>query len=109
MMVERTGSKIFGGCQVYNRVPEDAVLAVAGSDRRLPFYGLFHRLDLLKSGMHHPDGMCWIRTPDRVHAVHPGKEPLVNVAPTLCRLLDIEPPETMIGRPFGATPGGTRP
>jgi hypothetical protein len=108
MAVERTGPRIFGGCRVYSQVPEDAVLTVAGSDRRLPFYGLFYRLDLLKSGMHHPDGMCWIRTPDLVHAVHPGKEPLVNLAPTLCRLLDIEPPATMIGRPFVEALAGRR-
>ncbi|MCT6631955.1 hypothetical protein, partial [Staphylococcus aureus] len=25
------------------------------------------------SGMHHPDGMLWIRWPDPVHRINPGK------------------------------------
>ncbi len=101
LMVEREGVKIFGGCQVYSHVPAGAILTVDGSPRTLPFYGLLYHICLVKSGMHHPDGMLWIRKPDHAHAVRETKVPLVDVAPTLCRLLDIAPAPTMVGTPIG--------
>ena len=45
--------------------------------------------------MHHPDGMLWIRRPDRAHSHHADKVPLSAVAPTLLDLLGIERPSTM--------------
>jgi hypothetical protein len=101
MMVERDGAKIFGGCQVYSRVPADAVLTVEGSTKTHSFYELLYHIDLVKSGMHHPDGMFWIRTPERTHTIEPKKVPLVDVAPTLCKLLGIAQPSTMVGKPVG--------
>ena len=102
MAVQRDGAKLFAWCTVYSRVPRDAVLRVDGSTRALPFYELFYHIDLVKSGMHHPDGMLWIRTPERSHAVHSAKVPIVDVAPTLCSLLGIAPAPTMEGRALRA-------
>jgi hypothetical protein len=99
MGIERTGAKLFGGCIVYRHVPRGAV--VMQGSRTIPFFDLLYHVDLVKSGMHHPDGMFWVRTPARQHSIVEGKVPIVNVAPTLCRLLGIEPPATMVGSPIG--------
>jgi hypothetical protein len=98
LIVERNGPKLFAWCIVYGKVPSGAM--ITQGDRSIPFYDLFYRIDLVKSGMHHPDGMFWVRTPDHRHSVIADKVPLVDVAPTLCRLLGIEPPGTMVGSPI---------
>ncbi len=102
MAVQRDGAKLFAWCQIYSRVAQDAVVTIEGASRTLRFFDIFYHIDLVKSGMHHPEGMLWIRTPDRAHAVHEAKVPLVDVAPTLCRLLDIAPAPTMVGTPLGS-------
>jgi hypothetical protein len=93
----RDGSRIFAGCQIYEEVRPDAVLAIAGSDRSIPFFQLFYQVDGLKSGMHHPDGMLWIRSPKRDHSVDPIKVPLISVAPTLLEMLGLPKPAYMRG------------
>ena len=79
---------------------DGAVLKVAGSSRSIPFFELFYHVDGLKSGMHHPDGMLWIRTPQRQHFVEPAKVPLVSVAPTLLEMFGISKPAYMKGEPI---------
>jgi len=49
-------------------------------------------VDGVKSGMHHPDGLLWIRTPERVHAVHRETLPLTEVFPMLLGLLGVRAP-----------------
>ena len=100
MRVERRGSNIFAACGIVEQVEPDAVLHLDGGEQRIPFFDFFYQLDLVKSGIHHPDGLMWIRTPARSHSVNPEKVPLVSVAPTMLRLLDIEPPDTMKGEPL---------
>jgi arylsulfatase A-like enzyme len=77
-------------------------LQLDGGERTVPFHDLFYQLDLVKSGIHHPDGLMWIRTPARSHSVNREKVPLVSVAPTMLGLLGIEPPSQMKGEPLEA-------
>jgi hypothetical protein len=102
MRVERRGNNIFGACGIIEQVEPDAVLQLDGGERTVPFLELFYQLDLVKSGIHHPDGMMWIRTPARSHSVNPEKIPLVSVAPTMLGVLGIEPPSQMKGEPLAA-------
>jgi hypothetical protein len=97
MAVIRTGRQIFCGCHVYDNLPSDTQLVSAATGRSSNFFDFFYRVDGLKSGMHHPDGMLWIRQPGRRHTQHGGKVPLSAVAPTLLDLLGIEKPSSMIG------------
>jgi hypothetical protein len=99
MIAERSGAKLFAWCSIYKRVPPGAV--IKQGERAIPFYDLFYHIDLVKSGMHHPEGMFWVRTPARRHSIVVDKVPLVDLAPTLCRLLGIEPPNSMEGSPVG--------
>lgn len=97
MMVNRSGCRIFAGCRIVDEVKPDAVLTVGGTDRSIPFFDLFYRVEGLKSGMHHPDGMLWIRTPARRHHLDPVKVPLISVAPTLLEMLGVPKPSYMKG------------
>jgi len=92
--VQRNGTDLMCGCCVWEQLESDAVLQIEGSERELDF---FDQIDLIKSGMHHPDGMLWIRTPDRRHGEHAEKVPLVAIAPTILQMYGIDQPAYMKG------------
>jgi hypothetical protein len=98
LRVERRGGNIFSGCAVSEQVPSDGVLELDG--HTVPFFELFYQLDLVKSGIHHRDGMMWIRTPARRHAVSDEKVPLVSIAPTILSMYGLKPPAAMKGEPI---------
>jgi hypothetical protein len=83
------------GCRIWRKLEPDAVLRIDGSEETVPFFDLFYRIDLVKSGMHHPDGMLWIRHPGRSHSEHPGKVPLTAVAPMVLRMYGVDRPDYM--------------
>ena len=94
MMARQTGNEVFAGCCLFDSVASGAVV-VSSASARGRFYELFYDCGLVKSGMHHPDGILWIRTPDRRHAEREAKVPLRQVAPTLLRLFGHPQPEFM--------------
>jgi hypothetical protein len=94
MAVERSGLQVFCGCHLYQTLPK-ATQLVCGDRRTADFYKFFYQVEGMKSGMHHPDGMLWIRQPDRVHSSHAEKVRLAAVAPTLLDLLELPKPDSM--------------
>jgi hypothetical protein len=95
MEVRREGDRtVFAGCTIYREVRPDARLVAVDGDES-PFHDLFYAADTVKSGMHHPEGALWIRTPSRAHRVREDRVPLRSVAPTLLRLLGLVPPDYM--------------
>lgn len=98
--VDRDGSDVRAGCVINSDVAEDAVIRFEGEDREVPFFDVFYKLDLMKSGMHHPDGILWIRTPDRRHEVIEERVPLVRIAPTQLEMLGVPVPDQMTGEPL---------
>jgi hypothetical protein len=105
--VECNGSGVFVGCRIYQRLTSDARLTLEGSSAEVPFLDVFYQVDGVKSGMHHPDGMLWIRTPGRAHTVHAGHVPLATVAPTILEHFDVPRPNHMWPSIHGWT--GARP
>lgn len=95
MYVRQEGAEIFGGCCIFSQVAASANLESPESNRAIPFFDLFYQSEGVKSGMHHPDGMLWIRTPDRAHAIEPEKVSLLSIAPTILRLFGVTPPRSM--------------
>jgi hypothetical protein len=95
MRVEREElNAVFAGAGIFDALPEDAVLtAEGGASAR--FFDLFYQADTLKSGMHHPDGALWIRTPARRHRVIEERVSLRAVAPTVLAMFGVEPPAFM--------------
>jgi hypothetical protein len=91
----RQGADLMCGCQVWEQVEPDAVLHLDGSGRTVPFHELFYQVDIVKSGMHHPDGMLWVRTPQRRHVHHAEKVPLTSIAPTILQMYGLEVPTYM--------------
>jgi hypothetical protein len=96
----RTGMEIYGGCQIFHPLPAAAVLHDTNSGKQTPFFDVFYQADSIKSGIHHPDGLLWIRQPDRQHAIHDEKVPLTSVAPTVLSLLGVDAPASMRGEPL---------
>jgi hypothetical protein len=95
LRVTQDGAGLFGGCGIFKQLAADAVLESGGTGSRIGFFDMFYQAGGIKSGMHHPDGMLWVRLPDRSHSVTGEKVPLRSVAPTILRLLGLVPPESM--------------
>jgi hypothetical protein len=98
--LRREGSQLFGGCHIFTQLARDAVLHSDVTGASTSFFDVFYQAESLKSGMHHPDGMLWIRLPDRRHAVAEGKVSLAGIAPTVLQLLDVPIPTWMNGAPL---------
>jgi hypothetical protein len=98
--IHRDGSELYAGCRIHHDLPRSASLKNTASGASRPFHELLYQADSLKSGVHHPHGMLWIRRPDRRHRTETSPVPLTCVAPTLMRLLGLAPPATMRGQPL---------
>ena len=97
MRLKRQGNEIYIGCGIFDQLPTQAVLQRFDSkgDRAsdpiatLPFFDLFYQIEDIKSGMHHPDGIFWVRHPTLNHTVHPDKISLQAIAPIILNWLDV--------------------
>ena len=97
----RDGSSVFCGSSLFQELPKEAALVnAAGKSAR--FFELFYRIEGMKSGMHHPDGMLWVRTPAKEHRVHGEKVELVSLMPTVLNLFGAEAPANVKGKPLAA-------
>lgn len=97
MRLKRQGSEIYTGCGIFDQLPYQAILERveqrsdhnSDSVATLPFFDLFYQIEDVKSGMHHPDGILWIRQPNLNHTVHANKISLEAITPTILKLLDV--------------------
>jgi hypothetical protein len=94
MLARVSGNEVFSGCSVFETVqPSQLITNIAGESKK--FAELFYNCNLVKSGMHHRDGIFWIKGPAVPAAVHPGRLELTRVAPTLLSIMGYTPPKTM--------------
>jgi hypothetical protein len=100
LAIIQEGARLTAGCGIFKQLPAGAVLESGAAESRIPFFDLFYQGGGIKSGMHHPDGMLWIRLPDRSHAVETEKVGLRSVAPTILQLLGLRPPFSMEDGPL---------
>lgn len=84
------GIKIDAGCKVYSDPGSMPVMAPAVG-RSMPFPELFYPLESLRSGMHSPYGIFWVKAPGRAGRRVEEPVPLTRVFPTLVDLLDLPP------------------
>ena len=89
MLARRDGNRVFSGCNLEAWPAEGARVVGDASNETRPFDELFYPLEAVRSGMHHPDGILWIRTPERRHAVIDRKVALTEIAPTLLELAGV--------------------
>jgi hypothetical protein len=97
MIVERKGHQIFAWCPITTAVGPTSVLQSEVDGRHLSrdFHSIFYKVEGLKSGMHHPEGLLWIRRPTTEHHVFEPPVDLDLVAPTLLTELGIVPAKPM--------------
>lgn len=98
MRLKRNGKDVFGGCGIFDQISNDATLSIANSENSIPFFKIFYQIEDIKSGMHHPDGILWIRKPSCQHSIHEDKVSLLSIAPTVLELLDIPKADFMKAR-----------
>lgn len=94
------GSDLTVQCTQTEMLPANTVIMTENSTQTIPFFDIFYRMDNLKSGYHHPDGILWIRRPDREHIVHTQRIPLHSIAPTILDMYNIPQPDFMTSKPF---------
>jgi len=103
MQLLRNGAEINAKCQIHDPLDANTTLsrgcAQAGEDET-PFFKMFYALEESKSGMHHPDGMLWIRVPGASPSRHTNKVPLASLAPTILQLLSLPRPAHMKAAPL---------
>jgi len=97
MNTRRDGSSVMAGCAIFHEVPSGAQLrGHAGGTSS--FETLFYAVDTTKSGMHHREGMLWIRAPKAIEGrPAAGHVPLECVAPTMLSVLGVRPAAAMKG------------
>ncbi len=98
MTVGRHDSNVFSGCKVFSPLDHEAVLEGGANDKTIPFFRLFYQVESLKSGMHHPDGILWMRIPGAKPSVRRDKVSLRDVPPTILSMFGIEKPDYMTGK-----------
>lgn len=96
--VDHNGKELFCGCRIYKTLDKGTRLTSSVTKAETGFFDMFYKIEGMKSGMHHPDGMFWVRTPERRHQVHDDKLPLDRIAPMILDMFGIEKrPATMRG------------
>ncbi len=99
-VMHESGPSVYTGCRIWEQLPPDAVLEHTALGKQIPFFRLFYQVESLKSGMHHPDGILWVREPGVKPQATPQRVPLLSVAPTVLRMFGVQPPPEMTGRPL---------
>jgi len=92
---ERDGQAILCQCRCTGVVEPGAVVTGGDLEAPVPFDDVFYQLETVKSGRHHPDGMLWIRRPERRHSVSTQKVSLRSLAPTILDMYGLLPPPAM--------------
>ena len=94
------GADLMVQCNYGGVVPPETVLTHETSSRTMPFFEIFYSMDVVKSGFHHPDGMLWVRYPNRTHAIHEEKVSIRSIAPAVLELFDLPRPDYMTSHSF---------
>jgi len=90
--VEETA--LFTGCSIRSKIPNDAVVHSPANGASAQFYDLLYAIEGLKSGMHHPDGLLWIRD-SRISKSSNPRVALESIAPTILEMVDVVIPSHM--------------
>ncbi len=84
------GDSVFTGCAIFSDLPGGTCIRTPSQEAS--FTDIFYQIEAVKSGMHHRDGLLWIRTPERTREEVPGKLPLTSVMSLLLRSMQLDVP-----------------
>jgi hypothetical protein len=93
MSTLKEGNAVFCWFSVRSKIAKDATLTSA--DTTTKFFDLFYEIEGMKSGMHHPEGMFWMRDTHFPPATFDERIKLESIAPTILELLDVKVPAHM--------------
>jgi len=85
---------LFTGCTIRSKIAKDAVMESPANGASIAFYDLLYAIEGMKSGMHHPDGLLWIRDA-RISKSSNPRVALESVAPTILEMLGVRIPASM--------------
>jgi hypothetical protein len=95
LLVERKEKELMVGCILHDTF--DTGGEVEGNGFRFGFEKMLYHMEGIKSGMHHPHGIFWMRLPEQEHRVVPGTVPLNRIAPTVLSMYGLAKPSHMRG------------
>ena len=98
LWVTRDGKNVFAGCRYLYDESEDAPVLRTSDGIAKRFGDIFYRIDGTRSGMHHPDGVLWIR--NGLHVVIDERVSILDIAPTILNAFGVAQPAYMRGRPL---------
>ena len=78
------------GFLIRRQIGPDAELV--GPAGKIRFFDLFYEIEGLKSGMHHPEGILWVRDARVPRPTSEEHVPLESIAPTILDLMQIPIP-----------------
>jgi len=91
LAVIREDTAVFTGFNIRKEIGPNAIMTNAITGVSTKFFDIFYAIEGLKSGMHHADGLLWIRNP-RISKSSNPRVALESIAPTILDLLDVEIP-----------------
>jgi hypothetical protein len=97
MELRPDGSSLFASCCINDPLEKGTVIQQRSSGKTAPFHGIFYEVEGVKSGMHHPDGLLWIRHAGMPAARHSENVRLTDIAPTILDMLTVGQPPFMKG------------
>ncbi len=100
MLARRNGTQVLSGALVDRPPAADAHITTGASTETLKFRDCFYPLEALRSGMHDPAGVLWVRTPSRAHVRIERPVSLLEVAPTLLALAGVDPADAFYRPPI---------
>jgi hypothetical protein len=90
MRSRRTGNELYAQCCIWAPPAKGEMVISSAGGNPLPFEALFHPVgDGVKSGMHHRDGILWMRVPGVPPRKVVRRISLQEIAPTLLALCDV--------------------
>jgi len=91
--VRPIGAKLSVVCNIYQIPDASVTVSSPHCNEVFAFSELFYPIHGMRSGYHHPDGMFWVRTPERRHAEVARTLSLREIAPTLMALSGLTAPK----------------
>lgn len=94
LAVNREETAIHCGFNIRTQIEPGAILASPAAGASAKFFDIFYAIEGLKSGMHHQDGLLWIRD-SRISKSSNPRVAVESIAPTILDLLDVPIPAHM--------------
>ncbi|MGB6974960.1 MAG: hypothetical protein WBD67_09790 [Terracidiphilus sp.] len=82
---------VFTGFTIRKKIPQEAVMTSAANGASTRFFDLLYAIEGMKSGMHHPDGLLWIRDA-RISKSSNPRVAIESITPTILEMLGLSIP-----------------